>query len=317
MKSNILSTDTLLPDLGAGLAEEFISRLHTEEYLDQIDHQFALTDGERQHLETLFKTVEHRTSRHFDKVIFQHWRDKRKQAEALPEASQPEEDMVREFHRSRMGTGSVSGTHALGNILVANGQITRLQLEDSLRRQVQTGRRLGQELIESGHASKIQVERGLSLQRRLMGYALAITVGLTQAAQPVEAAQASAAMPVSVTVIANARMHTHSQSTQLTISEADVARGYVDITGASQFSVSTNSRSGYLLDFNPVNHLFVSVLVSGLNSTVQLGADGGSIIQREPMAQNHSINLSFRFTLNQDVKPGSYSWPLLLSVRAL
>ena len=225
--------------------------------------------------------------------------------------------MVLEFQRCRAGTGSISGKFALGNILVANGQITRLQLEETLHRQIETGRRLGEELIMCGHASMKQVKKGLSLQRKLLSCALAVTVGLAPWIQSAEAAQNNAAMSVSVTVIANAKMQTHFQATHLWISEADIARGYVDVAGASRFSVSTNSRSGYLMDFNPVNNIFASVQVRGLKNTVQLGADGGSMVQRTPMIQNQSQELSFRFTLNQDVKPGSYSWPLQMSVRAL
>jgi hypothetical protein len=160
----------------------------------------------------------------------------------------------------------------------------------------------------------------LLLQRNLAVYALAVAVGLAPLAtlpRVAEAAQANATMPVSVTVTANAKMRSSYQATQLNITEADVARGYVNIPAASLFSISTNSRSGFLLEFHPVGNIFESVEVSGLGNPLQLGADGGTIVQRGLPAPNLTHELSFQFTLSQDIKPGSYPWPLQLSVRAL
>ena len=211
-----------------------------------------------------------------------------------------------------------SGEFALGNILVANGHITRPQLEQALRRQVKTGRRIGEELVLAGHVNAGQVESGLLLQRKLVACALAVTVGLAPIAMTsADAAQTSAAMGVSVTVVAHVRMQTAFQATQLKISKEDVAHGYVSVPAASLFSVVSNSRSGYLLEFNPVGELFDSVQIGGLGNPVQMGADGGTIVQRGPLPANPTHELSFRFALRPDVLPGTYPWPLQLSVRSL
>ncbi len=50
----------------------------------------------------------------------------------------------------------------------------------------------------------------------------------------------SAALPVTATVIANARMNTLYQATVLTISSADIDRGYIDVPAGSRFFVNTN-----------------------------------------------------------------------------
>jgi hypothetical protein len=84
-----------------------------------------------------------------------------------------------------------------------------------------------------------------------------------------------------------------------------------------RFSVITNSRSGYLMQFHPVGNVFESVQVGGLGNIIQLGADGGAIVQRGPQTPNLEHELSFRFTLHPDTTSGTYPWPLLLSVRAL
>jgi hypothetical protein len=211
-----------------------------------------------------------------------------------------------------------SDEYALGNILVADGQITRIQLEAALRSQVETGRRIGEELISAGHVSKSQVEGGLLLQRKLIAYALAAAAGLTPLLMTsAQAGQMSTAMPVSVQVIANAKMTATFQAQQLDISAADIARGYVSVPAATRFSVSTNSRTGYLVEIFPVGNLFESVQISGMGSAVQLGADGGAIVQRGTPPAQQTHELSFRFSLRPDVLAGSYPWPLQLSVRAL
>ena len=207
----------------------------------------------------------------------------------------------------------------LGAILVATGQITRAQLEYALRRQAATGRRLGDELIKAGQASKGQIEGGLLLQRKLVTDALIMATMLAPLASTVPSAQAgqTASMQVSVTVIANTKVRTDYQATQLKITEADVTRGYIDVSAASRFLVSTNSRSGYLVEFYPIGNLFESVQIEGLGNAVRLGADGGTIVQRNPLLTNMNHELSYRFILRPDAQSGSYQWPLLLSVRPL
>lgn len=221
--------------------------------------------------------------------------------------------------RPELGVGAMFGGSEF-NILVANSQAALSQFEDSLRRQAEIGRRIGDELVMASHASNRQVEGSLVLRRKLIAYMLVLSVGLVQPITMVNsarAAQTSAAIPVSVSVIANAKMQTHYQATQFKISKADVARGYVEVPAASRFEVSTNSRSGYLMEFYPVGNLFESVQVESFGNTVQFGADGGTIVQRGLLPQNLTQELSFRFTLSADTLPGSYPWPLLLSVRPL
>jgi hypothetical protein len=320
MKTNINTVETVLSALGIGLPVDLLSSPNVDEYMNQLDHVVALPVEERQRFGKLLHAAKHITPRQLNEVLSEPQRDSRKPDEIRGDKSVLEQrgkNAVLEFQRRQAGVSLASGEFTLGNILVTNGQITQPQLEDALRRQVKTGRRLGEELVTSGLVNNGQVEGGLLLQRKLIAYALAVTVGIASHAPLAEATQKNAAMPVSVTVIANAKMQTNYQAKQIKITEADVARGYVDIADASSFSISTNSRSGYLMEFHPVTNLFDAVQVSGLGNPVQMGADGGTIIHRGSQHPNQSHELSFRFTLHQDAKPGSYPWPLMLSVRAL
>jgi hypothetical protein len=151
----------------------------------------------------------------------------------------------------------------------------------------------------------------------LIAYALVLATVLAPLMPSAHAAQHSAAMPVSAVVVANAKLQTSYQATQIEISAADVARGEVDVPAALRFSVVTNKGSGYLMLFHPVGNLFESVHVDGLRNAVQLGSDGGAIVQRSPQVPNQSHELGFRFSLHPDTTPGTYPWPLMLSVRGL
>jgi hypothetical protein len=322
MKTDVKKLDAILPALGVVAPADLLTGLDIEEYLDQLDQVLALAAGERQRLGELLRAAERITSEQLDDALSEQRVDGRKLGEILigkDVLTQRERDVVLEFQRRQAEASPVARALALGNILVATGQITQAQLEEALHRQAETGRRLGEELVEAGHVGRGQIEGGLLLQRKLIAYALVVAMGLAPLATmapSAEAGQKSAAMPVSVAVIANAKVRTDYQAAQLRITEADVARGYVEIAAASRFSVATNSRSGYLMEFYPVGNLFESVQVSGLGNAVQLGADGGVIVQRGPLP--HAFHeLSFRFILRPDARPGIYAWPLLLSVRPL
>lgn len=320
MKNDIKTIATILSALGVSLPVEPLSKLDTKEYLAQLDNILALAAGEHQQLGELLRAAKRITPEQLDVALAEQRQGHRKLGEILIGMglfTQLEIDAVLEFQRRQDSMKPGSSKFALGNILVANGEITRAQVEEALRRQTKTGRRFGEELILAGYASRSQVEHGLFLQCKLIAYSLAAIVGLAPLAPSAEAASKSAAMSVSVTVIANAKLRTDYQATQLKITEADVARGYVNVQAASRFSVLTNSRAGYMMDINPVGNIFESVQVSGLGSAVQLGADGGTVVQRGPLLPDLTHELSYRFALNPEIRAGTYPWPLHLSVRAL
>lgn len=174
-------------------------------------------------------------------------------------------------------------------------------------------------LITADHPSKEWGEKALHHQRLNSIYTLVIAIGivLLVAAKAFEVFGATTAIPVSVTVISNTKMEFSYQATQLNITNADVARGYIDAPSALRFSVNTNSRSGYLMDFHPIGHTFRSVQISGLGDSVQLGEDGGTIVQRGMIPKKTAYELGFRFTLDPAIHAGNYPWPLKISVRSL
>ena len=109
------------------------------------------------------------------------------------------------------------------------------------------------------------------------------------------AGQVNTLVSVSATVIPNSKLQTTYETSQLSISSADINRGYIDIPSALRFTVQ----------------------VIGISNLVRLGPDGGSIVLREMSNRNIIHDLSFRFILRSDIKPGLYQWPLEFSVHAI
>ncbi len=66
-----------------------------------------------------------------------------------------------------MGSPS-SGPLRLGELLVSTGCISRLQLDEALRKQTSSRKYLGEVLIEEGYAQPQHVKRGLRLQQMLL-----------------------------------------------------------------------------------------------------------------------------------------------------
>jgi len=205
----------------------------------------------------------------------------------------------------------------LGEILVAQGQITQAQLDAALASQRHSGRRLGEELIKAGYVKRSVVSRALRIQRRVTFAAMCSTLAVSTIAPAVDAAQAKSQIAVSAVVPAAALGQIVQQPAEITITDSDIARGYVDVVGGSQLRVTSNNPAGYVIDFFTRLPIFSSVRVTNAAGSADLGPEGGTIIERGQMGRNLPLALTYRFTLASSVQPGTYAWPLALNVRAL
>jgi hypothetical protein len=205
----------------------------------------------------------------------------------------------------------------LGEILVAQGQITQEQLDAALASQRKSGRRLGEELIKAGYVKRSVVSRALRIQRRISFAAVCSTLTVSTIAPEADAAQAKSQIAVSATVPAQAVGQLVQQIPEITITDADVARGYVDVLAGSQLSVTSNNPAGYGIDFFTRLPIFSSVRVTNANGSADLGPDGGTMIERGQMGRNLPLSLTYRFVLATSAQPGTYAWPLALKIRPL
>jgi len=145
---------------------------------------------------------------------------------------------------------------------------------------------------------------------RVLAFALA---GFIAPALPVHAGSVSASLSVSVVVPARALLSVESQPAGLEITEADVARGYVEAPGASLVQVRTNSPAGWLLEFQPLQGPYRALEVTGLGSTAQVSAAGGWLAQPYAGKTLVTASLGYRFFLSGDAQPGLYPWPVALT----
>jgi hypothetical protein len=127
----------------------------------------------------------------------------------------------------------------------------------------------------------------------------------------------TASLTASVTVLPYFQFNLLSQVSEITITEEDIQRGYLDVRSASLLELKTNSHQGYLLSFEGSLWPFKEVQIQGLaNHPVRL--DSGHSLVHQPSARGKvTMNLDYRFILSGEAKPGSYSWPLLISVHPI
>ncbi len=121
---------------------------------------------------------------------------------------------------------------------------------------------------------------------------------------PAGAAHSGAQLVLSAVVAKNAHVAVRHHPATIQLSEADIARGYVDVASGPHIDVSTNSREG----------LLVSFLASGdAVRAVQLrGTAGDSILLPGPArgVAKHRIEPGYRLILTPAARPGTYAWPV-------
>lgn len=208
----------------------------------------------------------------------------------------------------------------LGEILVSAGYISRPQLEEVLARQVHTKQRLGDLLVEAGHAQPHHIEHGMRLQAMLLAAALTAALTMFSNAATVEAKtapehQASARVMVSAVIPARASINILNQTPEIIVTDADVHRGFVEVADSTQIQLKNNSPKGCLLIFETQDLPFKDATVIINGREVSIGPGGGMLDY--PNMGTVTLPLSFRFALSEDMHPGTYAWPFILSVRTL
>ncbi len=108
----------------------------------------------------------------------------------------------------------------------------------------------------------------------------------------------------------------HSESS-LSITQADIERGYIEVQKGMVLSVKTNAINGYVMEFFTSNNLFNKVAVSDGDNTYALAGSGGEVHMPYEGLNPVTKELSFRFYLSSDIKPGIYPWPVALMISAM
>ena len=119
---------------------------------------------------------------------------------------------------------------------------------------------------------------------------------------------------VSAVVPARASLEAVVQPALLSVSEDDVARGYVDV--AAVYRVRNNDPAGYLVRLAPRTGLTSTIEVSGLATDVVMRDEVVEVTQPASL-QPQDLNLQFRLMLEPSATAGVYPMPLQVSVATL
>ncbi|NPT53885.1 hypothetical protein [Paraburkholderia elongata] len=224
-----------------------------------------------------------------------------------------ERNAILAFQASQTGH---EGPLRLGKLLLAAGYINQQQLDDAIAHQRATHKKLGEILIDAGYVNPGQISRSLHLQRHLVKASLLFILSSLGTAG-VESALADGhtqAFSVTALVVPKVRMNVVQQVSELTVTASEVERGYIDIPAGSVVDIVALTSQGFALSFDTTLPIFSAVDIRGLNGLAKLSADGGTVTQREAGRLRKTLTLGYRFYLSKDVRPGTYAWPLMLSV---
>jgi hypothetical protein len=126
--------------------------------------------------------------------------------------------------------------------------------------------------------------------------------------------QSGASLQVAAIVRASASLVVVDQPSFITVSEEEIAQGYKPL--AATYRVSGKSADGYLLDVQPMAGLTDAIEVRGLAGQLVL-RDLGVEIALPPTDRGAEIALEIGMRLRNDALPGTYPFPLHLSLTPL
>jgi hypothetical protein len=107
------------------------------------------------------------------------------------------------------------------------------------------------------------------------------------------------------------------QKNKLTITGEDIERGFIDIRNGAVFSVTTNSRDGYVMVVSVNDKLLKEVtLIHGRNG-YSLPQGGGEVHLPYTGKPYVTTTLSFRFYFSSNTKPGTYAWPVSMMLTSI
>lgn len=291
--------------------------LSVQEHLGNLEDAVKAAAGVRRMLGTLLLQAGHISEEQLERALAEQKRSGERLGEVfvrLGYLTEKQLGALLDFQQGQCEAQSAAGPLRLGDILVSAGHITRKQLDEALRKQTLSRKRLGEVLIEEGYVEPVHVRHGIHLQQKLLTAVLVAILSLASMADAEAAPKAaSAQLKVSATVLPYTSLNVSNRARTVEITESDISRGYVDIRAASSVEVSTNTREGYYLSFECFDSSFRQVRVDGLGRATTI-ASGSGIVPMPHSGKVVRMELSYRFILAENAKPGSYPWPMTISV---
>ncbi|MCA1733086.1 MAG: hypothetical protein LC732_05725 [Acidobacteria bacterium] len=124
-----------------------------------------------------------------------------------------------------------------------------------------------------------------------------------------QAEPASATIQVSARVIGRTIITVESEP-QVTITEADLARGWVDVADPTILSVKSNQRAGFRLAFAPSASWLAGGEVIGLSDPLVFAAAGAAATFSYAGVAPRQLELRWRLDLSPDATAGTFPLPV-------
>jgi len=168
----------------------------------------------------------------------------------------------------------------LGQLLVTTKKITHQQLQNALRKQqLLPHKKIGELLVEEGYITHEEVSYGLKLQRKLLTATLVAVLSISSPTsfliENSEAGSAYKQTTVGETAAAYATLKVVYQAPELVVTQADILRGYVEVTSASRIEIRSNVF--FFLKFSGLRGPFKGVQIQGFGKDVLVDAEGSSL----------------------------------------
>jgi len=142
-----------------------------------------------------------------------------------------------------------------------------------------------------------------------------VIAALSFAASDAAADSVSATIGVSVRVVANAVVELESAPAGITVTEADIVRGYVDLAAPIHVRVRSNS-SRYRLTVTAMSDAFGPATFNWEGGSMRVHA--GEAWAARPAAHGSDfLALTGRVSLRAGMRPGTYDLPFQISVSPL
>jgi hypothetical protein len=293
--------------------------------LFSLDESVKAAAGIRIMLGEILLQAKHITSKELDAALKEKYKSGDRLGEVLVKRGLLSVDELHALLTFQQHQGSdlpVLERFRLGGILVASGKITTQQLQDVIARQKISKKKIGDLLVETGCLRRDQINSGLKLQHKLVTAAIIATIsmaGISGVKEASAAGSASAKVQVTAKVMERTNMQIINQAREFVVTANDIMQGYVAVPAASRINVKSNNPRGYFLLFEVLNdpeNIFSSISVDVGGREIQLSPSGGLIHQPFSRA-GIATDLSYRFELSKDAQPGTYRFPLMVSLQRM
>jgi hypothetical protein len=130
------------------------------------------------------------------------------------------------------------------------------------------------------------------------------------------AVAASASIDLRIVVPQALEMRMLDQPRTIEVTPADAASGEVVVSGP-RVALLSNERRGYWIDA-VLRGPFIEATVEGLLAPLRVGVSGGRALMPSMVGQQRPapLPLRLRLRLKEGTPPGTYPWPVALSIQA-